>query len=401
MLYLYDDIRARTFEPFALTRPVSELRAGTEVIRQRWERVAAMRAIGFIGAPHLADFEEFDAPPSVNVGSAIPAGSIIANSRCVVALHELLDPAHDIWTCNGVVAAVRLREDILADDLADGTCTLETLSGTGKPWQLHGRWLHEVWDMIAQLSVQLSDDITALTPTIVASSLMYDGIGPHPPFIEQGATIEPYVVFDTTAGPILIRNGAIISAFTRITGPCYVGENATIVGDRIANCSIGEVSKIRGEISSSIVLGHSNKGHTGFVGHSYLGRWVNLGAGTTTSNLKNTYGTIQLWTPDGLRDTQQQFLGTLFGDHVKTGIGTMLTTGTVLGCGANIYGSLTTPKYVAPFSWGEGEPYATFAAEKFLAVADRVMQRRQVTLGERQRRHLAQVHDRTRIGNMQ
>jgi hypothetical protein len=119
---------------------------------------------------------------------------------------------------------------------------------------------------------------------------------------------------------------------------------------------------------------------------------VNLGAGTTTSNLKNTYGTVQLWTPDGVRDTGQQFLGTLFGDHAKTGIGTMLTTGSVLGAGANVYGAALHPKYVAPFSWGDHEPYDTFAADKFVAVAERMMRRRDVPLSERQRQHLRRVH---------
>ena len=99
-------------------------------------------------------------------------------------------------------------------------------------------------------------------------------------------------------------------------------------------------------------VGHANKGHDGFVGHSVLGRWVNLGAGTTTSNLKNTYGTVALWTPGGVADTGLQFLGTLFGDHVKTGIGLRLTTGCVLGAGANVVDRMP-PKAVAPFAWGE------------------------------------------------
>ncbi|HXC26190.1 MAG TPA: putative sugar nucleotidyl transferase [Gemmatimonadaceae bacterium] len=391
-LYLYDDARARTFEPFALTRPVSELRAGAEVIRRRWERVTATRASGFIGAPHMMDFEEFDAPLAIPPETEIPAGVIIANSRCVVALEEILDTTHQVWICDGTVAAVRLSQAIRAADLSDGTLSLETLTSSSSSRPLHGRWLHEVWDLIAHLSTQLTDDIAAIAPTFHSSSLMHDGLGPTSPIVEEGVTVEPYVIFDTRPGPILIRRGTTISAFTRITGPCYIGEDVTIVGDRVANCSIGELSKIRGEISSSIVLGHSNKGHTGFVGHSYLGRWVNLGAGTTTSNLKNTYGTVQLWTPTGLRDTQQQFIGTFFGDHVKTGIGTMLTTGTVLGCGANVYGAAGPPKYVAPFAWGDGEPYQTFAADKFVRVAGRVMQRRHVTLGERQQRHLGRVH---------
>jgi len=158
--------------------------------------------------------------------------------------------------------------------------------------------------------------------------------------------------------------------------------------------SIGDNCKVRGELSTSIVLGHSNKGHTGFVGHSYLGRWVNLGALTTTSNLKNTYGTIQLWTPSGVRSTGQQFLGTLFGDHAKTGIGTMLSTGTVIGTGANIFGANVPPTAVPPFAWGDGEPYDTYDVTRFLVVAERVMSRRQVELGAKARKQLAEAHKR-------
>jgi UDP-N-acetylglucosamine diphosphorylase/glucosamine-1-phosphate N-acetyltransferase len=337
------------------------------------------------------DFEEFDAPPSVAQHAVLPAGSIVVNSRCVIALDERMDDHTMVWSCEGVVCAVRLAADVHASVFNDGSAALQTLAH-GTPVSVQGRWLTGVWDFIAQLSPQLMDDIAALIPLIQASRTLDQVLGSHPVVVEEGATIEPYVVFDASAGPILVRRGSTISSFTRIAGPCYIGENVTIVGDRIANCSIGDLAKIRGEISSSIVLGHSNKGHTGFVGHSYLGRWVNLGAGTTTSNLKNTYGTVQLWTPSGLRDTQQQFLGTLFGDHAKTGIGTMLNTGTVLGTGANVYGATMPPKYVPPFSWGEGEPYATFSAEKFLEVAERVMQRRHVSLGERQRRQLAAIH---------
>jgi len=104
-----------------------------------------------------------------------------------------------------------------------------------------------------------------------------------------------------------------------VNGPCYIGQNVNVMGGDISGCSIGDVSKVRGELSSTVVAGYANKGHDGFVGHSYIGRWVNLGAGTVTSNLKNTYGTVALWTPTGVRDTGMQFLGTMFGDHVKTG----------------------------------------------------------------------------------
>jgi UDP-N-acetylglucosamine diphosphorylase / glucose-1-phosphate thymidylyltransferase / UDP-N-acetylgalactosamine diphosphorylase / glucosamine-1-phosphate N-acetyltransferase / galactosamine-1-phosphate N-acetyltransferase len=182
-----------------------------------------------------------------------------------------------------------------------------------------------------------------------------------------------------------------VHSFTRVVGPCYVGEDSTVAGGRVSGCSIGDTCRVHGEISASIVLGHTNKGHDGFVGHSYLGRWVNLGAGTTTSNLKNTYGTVALWTPDGVRDSGLQFLGTLFGDHAKTGIGLRLTTGCVVGAGANVYDAMP-PKYVRPFSWGGAAPYDVYDADKFLAVAERAMARRKVSLGDGARATLAAAH---------
>jgi len=125
-----------------------------------------------------------------------------------------------------------------------------------------------------------------------------------------------------------------------------------------------------------------------------LGRWVNLGAGTITSNLKNTYGTVQLWTPDGVRETGMQFLGTMFGDHAKTGIGTRLTTGCVLGAGANVFGDQMPPKVVAPFAWGESGEFETYHVDKFLQVAERMMARRHVTMADTMRTQLARAHER-------
>lgn len=149
---------------------------------------------------------------------------------------------------------------------------------------------------------------------------------------------------------------------------------------------------VRGEISETIVIGNANKAHDGFVGHSVLGRWVNLGAGTTTSNLKNTYGAVALATPDGLRSTGQIKLGSFFGDHVKTGIGLRLTTGTVIGAGSSLHGAAMPPKDVPPFSWGEGAALDCYDLDRFLKTAERAMGRRGVTLGERTRRQLAKAH---------
>ena len=165
-----------------------------------------------------------------------------------------------------------------------------------------------------------------------------------------------------------------------------------VAGGRFGNSAIGEQCRVHGEVSTTIFLGHANKSHDGFVGHSYLGRWVNLGASTVTSNLKNTYGSVGLWTPRGIRDTGMQFLGTLFGDHAKTAIGTRLTTGGVIGAGANVFATGMTTKVVAPFSWGGSADAPAWDVDRFIRVAERVMTRRHVTLSERARRWLAAAH---------
>ncbi len=445
-IVFFDDSKARQFEPFALTRPASELICGALVTRERWERFLGATTVGFIGAQHLRNFDETGSAKELRVGPNIqlPAGTVVVNSRCIVSLDSNSSlsafsnsPLSDFpattnsanktfsyLTCEGKVCAIRLNNAIPAHELAaiiekDLDCSLEAISqfteanadernssklvmeadtdgrqsssfevakinavkSHSSNFEIAGRWINEVWDYVGTLSPQLIDDIMSIGETISQASQSPDSqIGNHPVFIEEGAVIEPFVFFDTTSGPILVRAEARICAFTRLTGPCYIGNSATILGESVANCSIGHLSKIRGEIHSTIVLGYSNKGHSGFVGHSYLGRWVNLGAGTTTSNLKNTYGNVQLWTPNGLKNTGEQFLGTLFGDHAKTGIGTMLNTGTVLSIGANVYGGQMPPKYVPPFAWGEGEPYGKFEITKFIEVARKVMKRRGVEM---------------------
>jgi UDP-N-acetylglucosamine diphosphorylase/glucosamine-1-phosphate N-acetyltransferase len=392
-LYFYDDIRARQFEPFALTRPCSEMRAGTSLIRQRWERATSMKSAGFIGAAHLADFEEGDAPPSVAGTAEIPAGAVVVNSRCVVSLDSRLEP-FDLLMCEGIACAVRLARAVPAAKFAEGTLDLGTIQTSLGGRKVTGRWMTEVWDFIGTLSDQLADDIPRRAKSLTMGTPELAVTGKGDVFVEEGAEIGPNVVFDASAGPILVRRGAAVSPFTLLVGPAYVGPGAQILGDRIATCSIGDVSKVRGEISNTVLVGQSNKSHAGFVGHSYLGRWVNLGAMTTTSNLKNTYGEVQMWTPSGVRSSGQQMLGTLFGDHAKTGIGTMLSTGTVIGAGANIYGARMPPKAVPPFAWGECEPYDTFDLARFLEIAERVMARRHETLGKRARKQLAEAHRR-------
>jgi len=421
-LYLYDDHRAREFEPFALTRPMGDMVAGTALQRERWQTALQLPVIGVITAPHLADFDDVSASPTARGG--IPAGSVIANARFVPQLSTLNLPMQagmspdsgvDLWLSGGRVVAARTSRELPADYFAGGKLTLDDVGRSGaETTTLDGWWMDEVWDFVRLLPDQLADDLAFYQiPSfggVVAGSRFVSPpdhaivIGNHPVFVSgdrtvagevfmKGATIEPHVVFDASAGAIYVGAGSTVQAFTRLVGPCYIGRNSTVLGDRVGTCSIGDHCKVRGEMSNTVMVGYANKGHDGFIGHSYLGRWVNLGAGTITSNLKNTYGPVTLWTPRGMRDTSMQFLGTMFGDHAKTGIGTCLTTGTVLGAGANVYGGQPPPKAVPPFAWGSAPPYSVYRLDKFLEVAERVMARRHVPLSDRARMQLSAAHD--------
>ena len=390
-LYLYDDAAARSFAPFALTRPAGELRAGAELIRRRRDSALGFAAGGAIVAPHLAEFSEPGAPPAAR--AAIPAGAIVANARFAPALAPR--PANaNVWTHDGRIAAVRVGSSVPLSVFADGAAALESLGpATGTVAELDGWWLDEVWQFVTLLLPMLRADIEALGPTLPCAPVDHATVlGTHGVFVERGATVEPHVVFDVSAGPVMVRAGAVVRAFTRLVGPCAVGPNAQVLGDRVHGCSIGEHSVIRGEISETIVIGHANKGHDGFVGHSVLGRWVNLGAGTITSNLKNTYGTVSLWTPAGERDSGTVKLGAFLGDHVKTGIGLRLSTGTVVGAGSNVYGAAMPPRHVPPFSWGEGSALGEYRVEDFLKTAERAMARRGVTLEPGMRAQLRAAH---------
>ncbi|HUR00884.1 MAG TPA: putative sugar nucleotidyl transferase [Gemmatimonadaceae bacterium] len=391
-LYFFDDARARQFEPFALTRPVSELRAGTSLIRKRWERATGLKSGGFLSSPHLQNFQEGTAPGAVASKAEIPAGSIVINSRCIIPLGIELE-RFDLLMCEGVACAVRLARALPAAEFADGGLDLGAVQTSLGGRKIDGRWIHEVWDLIGTLVEQLIEDIPLRAKTLIAAAPSTATVmGTFPVFIEEGAEIAPHVVLDATAGPILVRKGSTVAPFATLVGPIAIGRESHILGDRVAASSIGDHCKVRGEFNNTIMIGHANKGHAGFVGHSYLGRWVNLGAMTTTSNLKNTYAPVQLWTPTGVRNTGLQNLGTFFGDHAKTGIGTLLNTGTVIGSGANVFGGKMPPKAVPPFAWGDSEPYDTYDITKFLEVAERVMARRHVELGEKEKKQLAAAH---------
>jgi UDP-N-acetylglucosamine diphosphorylase / glucose-1-phosphate thymidylyltransferase / UDP-N-acetylgalactosamine diphosphorylase / glucosamine-1-phosphate N-acetyltransferase / galactosamine-1-phosphate N-acetyltransferase len=391
-IYIFDDAVARAWEPFALTRPAGALLLGAFTSRARAEQLFGGRCAGYIAAPHLAGFAEPDAP------SVVAADRLDTDrSRLFLSSRAIVD-----WTARfdapAGPAAIRVAGEIAGWYSPAGVPAPEPdwfrapEAGTAAEVELGGRVLANVWDLIGGNTGQLTVDIEALDAdaeaVAAAEQVVRAGeahvLGYRRGLLRIGAgvRIEPHVVLDCTDGPIWLDDGVVVRAFTRLAGPAYVGRNTTLLGGPFSGVSIGRQCKVHGEVEESVIHGYSNKAHEGFLGHAYLGRWVNLGAMTTNSDLKNNYGTIRIWTPAGEADTGLMKLGCLLGDHVKTGIGALLNTGTVIGAGSNLFGTDMPPKFVPPFSWGSGEELVAFDIDKFLEVAETVMQRRDVTLGD-------------------
>jgi len=200
-------------------------------------------------------------------------------------------------------------------------------------------------------------------------------------FIGRNALVQPGCVLDASGGPIILDERVEVK-FSQIQGPVFVGAGSIVDGARLRpGTSLGPNCKVGGEISATIFQSRVNKGHEGFVGHSWAGRWVNFGALATTSNLKNTYGKIkfQLNSEETL-DTGAQFLGTLVGDHTKIGIGQLLTTGANIGVAVNIFGGGVSPKYVPSFTWGGLEGWQEHRLEDALKTVRATLGRRNARL---------------------
>ena len=215
-----------------------------------------------------------------------------------------------------------------------------------------------LWDLIKYLKEDLEEDLRVLGSGVKGkvhpSVILYQ---PENILIDEGAEIESCAVLDARSGPIYIGKKSIIRPQSYLKGPLSIGPD----------CRIG------GEVNHSIFYGHSNKAHFGFIGHSYVGEWVNLGAGTTNSNLKNNYGSIKVYINGKEVDSGEQFLGCFIGDHAKLGIGTLIPTGAVIGTCANIFGGGMIPKFVPSFSWGLREE---LKFEKAIETIAQVMRRR-------------------------
>jgi UDP-N-acetylglucosamine diphosphorylase/glucosamine-1-phosphate N-acetyltransferase len=239
------------------------------------------------------------------------------------------------------------------------------------------------WQIIEESARVIEDDFNKLALRGQGEeAIVFPGVhmvGEENIVIGEATVIKPGVVLDASTGPIIIGDGTMIMANATISGPVYIGRQSLIrAGAKILEgTSIGDVCKIGGEVDGTIFASFSNKQHDGFMGHSYIGEWVNIGAGTNNSDLKNNYSPVRMWCAGSVRETGRQFLGLIMGDHTKTGINTMFNTGTVVGFNCNFYGSEPPVKFVPSFSWGDSRNMDVYDPEKGMQTAEAVMGRRQ------------------------
>lgn len=366
--------------PFAGVRPIAELRAGAWRVRERWEAACQADATAIMGA-HVEQFRDVDEPP-VRLPGTVEGPAVVAASWFA--------PDGDRIAALGTAGPVRR--------LRHRGATVGWIVPAGERWdgphergdsvEIEGLPLRGAFDLIGALERFLAEDCADLKAApatgVPEGSLV---LGDASNVVVMGAAVEPGVVFDVRLGAVVLEPGVEVRHGTRLEGPLFVGANSRILGGFIRASAVGPECRVHGEVASSVFLGYANKSHDGFVGHSVVGSWVNLGALTTTSNLKNTYGPVRLDVAGVRIETGRPNLGTLFGDHAKTAIGTMLATGTVISAGANVFGPSTPPKYVPPFAWGaDGQGRQT--VDGFLRVAERVMTRRNVDLTPERRRSL-------------
>lgn len=373
---MYDDGLGR-MGPMTDLRAVSDVRTGALTTRERIERVCEPWA------------------------QALPAGEVLAVSgRCVVAPSESELDALDI----GCALVEPRTGDLIAAHVTDSEWT---------HWKGHGeapaalrrleipgqRMARRPWDVIRLRDAALAIDLALLaqaeTQELPAGAV---AIGDHELTIAPDAAVYPTAVFDLERGPVVVREGATIRPGAVVAGPACIGVGSTVV-DRAhikANTAIGPLCKMGGEVGGTIVQGFSNKGHDGHLGDSWVGEWVNLGAGTVNSNLLNTYGEVTSRAEAGMPNekTGLAFFGCVLGDHVKTAIGTRIMTGASVGTGTMWAASAPIAGAVGRFRWATDAGERAHAWDRFEETMRAMMARRGAAPGAEYIAALRAMHER-------
>jgi UDP-N-acetylglucosamine diphosphorylase/glucosamine-1-phosphate N-acetyltransferase len=384
------EVDAGNLHPLSLTRPVFDLLCGRTTIRWKQLKFWAPHECGLLIRPHLAELARLGAPGlPVNDPVWMAAGlTLMVNGRWLPPGGRPNLPAGPCVGLAGGEVAYALVGPSEVERL-----TLDRLPEALESWQndlpahaAGGALIRYPWEIVEHNAAQLERDFALMLgeapqPSVPARLAL---VGPADRlWVHAEARIDPYVVVDTTRGSVIIDAHAVIAPFSRLEGPCCVGPSTQVHGANIrGGTTLGVQCRVGGEVEASIMHGYSNKYHEGFLGHSYVGEWVNLGAGTHNSDLRNDYGEVMVTIDGQAVATGQAKVGCFLGDHTKTGLGTLLNTGTSVGAFCNLLpAGRFAPKYVPSFTdWWNGGLREGCALDQLLGTARQVMQRRGQTL---------------------
>lgn len=386
-LIFFDDQTRENLLPLTFTRPVCELRVGILTIRDKWEKQLNLKG-SFVTEEYLR--EKF--PLSIGEDNLFINGSILPDKNLLNSIRNLKTDSR--LMSGEIILAQRLAGTALKGfEKNQNLPSAETINYPDKINKIDFSW-----DLFARNEQAISDDFAFLTagrksqPVPVSNKC----IQPENIFLEEGVKVE-CAILNASTGPIYLAKDSEVMEGAMIRGPFSLGEHAQVkMGAKIYGATtIGPECRVGGEISNSVILGYSNKGHDGFLGNSVLGEWCNLGADSNNSNLKNNYSKVKVWSykEEQFINTGLQFCGLIMGDHSKCSINTMFNTGTVVGVSANIYGNGFPPKFVPSFSWGGSEGFKTYRIEEAIEVAQRVYERRKMDFNTTEQKILKHLFD--------
>ena len=381
---LFDGASRDALLPFTYTRPVADIRVGILTIREKWEK--------YLGYTTSTVTEEYlsDKYPMVEVEENVMINASYLPSEILVQKIKGLQKNQALFD-NDEPIAFYVEEE---QEVDFNTFDIEQFDGESLT-------IKNTWDIFSKNERAIQDDFTLVTYQRESAAIpeSINVINPENIFIEEGAKLE-FATLNASNGPIYIGKDAEIMEGSMIRGPFALCDHATVkMGAKIyGGTTIGPHSKVGGEVNNSVIFGYSNKGHDGFIGNSVLGEWCNLGADTNTSNLKNNYAPVRLWSyeTEGFAKTGLQFCGLMMGDHSKCGINTMFNTGTVVGVNANIFGGGFPRNFIPSYSWGGSGGFTTYLTKKAFEVAKVVMQRRNIELTEQDEKILEHIFEETK-----
>jgi len=401
-LILFEDSRWSDLAPLTDILPVHALVFGASHLAARWiEAVPEARPTAMVG--RRVALEAWRETPSLD-GSRPESrdDTLIVNVAAVPGpwLGAVLEgDTSTLWSAAGRVVCARTSFAATAPGIARGESFESFLRGLElSEASLDARVIRWPWELLEWSPEALAADLAALRPQAAGEVHPLAAIYERERIsIGMGARVDALAVLDARSGPIHIGARARVLPHTVVSGPCVVGDGTELLGGSIGRSTFGPQCRIAGEVDSSLWQGWANKRHHGFVGHSVIGEWVNLGALTTTSDLKNTYGRVRVWVGGREVDTGFHKVGSFIGPHVKTGIGTLLPTGASIGAASNLFGGgRFAPKHLPPFSWWDGERVVEHRLDRFLETARIAMSRRGRPLDPADQAALEALHASTR-----